>query len=243
MQDHEPSTSIWPEDLADGQLPGEPASSWPRHFLSSSTEGLVLREPFAYRARAILLCAMALVASFGLGWAGGLNWPEFVHRSGPRAAAQKQTPSSRTSETRSRIDGVRKATSTSALLTPSGASTAGSAGEGSSVRSPSLSAGGAHRSTDWTGSISPAAQANTSPTAVAVTVREPLVSVPETKPTTIPGWTIIEVRDGAAVLEGPDGVHVATRGETIPGLGHVDSIVRWGNRLIVATTHGLISTP
>jgi hypothetical protein len=29
----------------------------------------------------------------------------------------------------------------------------------------------------------------------------------------------------------------------VPGVGKVDSIVRWGNRWIVATTRGLISTP
>jgi hypothetical protein len=28
----------------------------------------------------------------------------------------------------------------------------------------------------------------------------------------------------------------------VPGIGRVDSIVRWGNRWMVATTRGLIST-
>jgi|GEM_PF-1093085 len=242
MQDHEPSTSIWSGDLADGQLPGTSTSSYPRDFLSSNAEGLVLREPFADRARAILLPAVALVASFGVGLAGGLNWPEFANRFGLSAVAQKETSLSRTSETRSsaRIEGVRKTASTSALRTLSGASAVGSAGES---RSPAPSAGDAHRSADRTGTIPSATQKSTNPNAVAVAVREPLVPAPETRPATIPGWTIVEVRDGAAVLEGPDGIHVATRGETIPGLGHVDSIVRWGDRLIVATTHGLISTP
>jgi hypothetical protein len=69
-----------------------------------------------------------------------------------------------------------------------------------------------------------------------------LVPVPETRPTTIEGWTVREVVGGTAVLEGPDGVWRAARGETVPGLGRVDSIVRWGNRWIVATSRGLIST-
>ena len=66
--------------------------------------------------------------------------------------------------------------------------------------------------------------------------------VPETRPTTIEGWTIREVNGGTAVLEGPNGVWKATRGDTVPGVGKIDSIVRWGNRWIVATSKGLIST-
>jgi hypothetical protein len=32
------------------------------------------------------------------------------------------------------------------------------------------------------------------------------------------------------------------RGDTVPGVGTVDSIVRWGNRWIVVTSSGLIAT-
>src|SRR5262249_42328892 len=73
--------------------------------------------------------------------------------------------------------------------------------------------------------------------------RPKLTPTPETRPTTIHGWTLREVANGAAVLEGPNGVWRATPGQTLPGVGRVDSIVRWGNRLIVATSRGLISTP
>jgi hypothetical protein len=66
--------------------------------------------------------------------------------------------------------------------------------------------------------------------------------VPETKPTTIEGWTVRDVVDGTAVLEGPDGIWKAVRGDMVPGLGRVDSIVLWGNRWIVATSKGLITT-
>jgi len=52
----------------------------------------------------------------------------------------------------------------------------------------------------------------------------------------------IERDDGAAVIEGPNGVWKVMAGQTVPGVGRVDSIVRWGNRLIVATSRGLIST-
>jgi hypothetical protein len=67
-------------------------------------------------------------------------------------------------------------------------------------------------------------------------------AVPETRPTTIEGWTIREVNGGTVVLEGPNGVWKATRGDTVPGVGKIDSIVRWGSRWIVATSRGLIST-
>jgi hypothetical protein len=77
----------------------------------------------------------------------------------------------------------------------------------------------------------------------ASVAREPMVPVAETKPTTIEGWTVLDVRGGTAVLEGPDGVLTAARGDTVPGIGRIDSIVRWGNRWIVATANGLIATP
>jgi hypothetical protein len=88
-------------------------------------------------------------------------------------------------------------------------------------------------------SLDPAStQATTPPIA-----REPMVPVAETKPTTIEGWTVLDVRGGTAVLEGPDGIRTAARGDTVPGIGRIDSIVRWGNRWIVATANGLIATP
>jgi hypothetical protein len=71
----------------------------------------------------------------------------------------------------------------------------------------------------------------------------PTQPYPETRPTTIAGWALIEVVDGMAVVQGPSGVWRVRHGDTVPGVGKVDSIVRWGNRWIVATTRGLISTP
>jgi hypothetical protein len=66
---------------------------------------------------------------------------------------------------------------------------------------------------------------------------------PETRPETIEGWTVRDVSGGTAVLEGPDGVWRAMRGDTVPRVGRVESIVRWGSRWIVVTSSGLISTP
>jgi len=80
------------------------------------------------------------------------------------------------------------------------------------------------------------------PTAADVQPRAKLTATPETRPTTIEGWTVREVRNGTAILEGPNGVWRATTGETVPGVGRVDSVVRWGDRWIVATSRGLITT-
>jgi hypothetical protein len=70
-----------------------------------------------------------------------------------------------------------------------------------------------------------------------------LAPVPETPPTTIPGWIVHEVTNGTAVVQGPNGTWRVARGDVLPGAGRVDSIVRWGNRWIVSTNRGLISTP
>jgi hypothetical protein len=216
MQDREPSTleSIWSGNVVAGQWREQRVSLW--NFLKSDRdEVLVVREPFGDRARAVVLVAAALVASFGLGWAGGLNWPQFASELGLAVVAQKETPSPRISEARpgGRTEGPRKT-----------ASAADPAIVGSIPKPSAL--------------LRPAA----SP-AAAIATRQPLVAAPETRPATIPGWTVVDVRDGTAVLEGPDGIRMAARGDTIPGIGRVESIVRWGSRWVIATAGGLIATP
>jgi hypothetical protein len=229
MQDREPSTveSILSGNVVAGQWREQRASLW--NFVKPDRdEVLVVREPFGDRARTALLVTVAAVASFGLGWAGGLNWPQFASTLDPVAVAQIETPSPRIAEARSssRIEGTRKAASASdspAIV-------------GSIPKPSALLPGGARPS------ASPASQANASPSAAAVAMRQPLVAAPETRPATIPGWTVVDVRDGTAVLEGPDGIRMAARGDTIPGIGRVESIVRWGNRWVIATASGLIAT-
>ena len=71
----------------------------------------------------------------------------------------------------------------------------------------------------------------------------PPVPVPDTRPTTIDGWVLREVVNGTAVLEGPNGISRVRRGDMVPGVGQVVDIFSWGNRMIVATSKGLISTP
>src|SRR6188768_2687591 len=109
MQDREPSTfEIW----SGNQVGDQPASL--RNFLTADRDGVLLvREPFGARARPALLVAAALVVSFGLGWAGGLSWPQFASELGLVEVAQKEAPSPRMSEARSsgKIEGARKTAS------------------------------------------------------------------------------------------------------------------------------------
>ena len=187
-------------------------------------EVLALLKPSSDRKRTIVLVGSALVAGLGLGWACGANVATF------NSIAQTETPSRRVPEIKSsgKSDGARRTASTSGLQTPAGGAVfpAGAKTEAASPGGPRFSADPA------------STQANTPPIA-----REPMVPVAETKPTTIEGWTVLDVRGGMAVLEGPDGVRTAARGDTVPGIGRIDSIVRWGNRWIVATANGLIATP
>jgi hypothetical protein len=66
---------------------------------------------------------------------------------------------------------------------------------------------------------------------------------PESKPETLSGWTVREVNGNTAILDGPERSFKAVRGDIVPGVGRLESIVRWGDRWIVATESGLISTP
>jgi hypothetical protein len=117
--------------------------------------------------------------------------------------------------------------------------------QGSSASTIAATTGSAHeaskRGRQTTDSLLTRQAASAPPTVVERNTKP--APVPETKPTTIEGWTIRQVNGGTAVLEGPNGVWNARQGDAIPGVGKVESIVRWGNRWIVATSRGLISTP
>ena len=70
----------------------------------------------------------------------------------------------------------------------------------------------------------------------ASTQDQSMLARPETTPTTITDWTLREVTNGMAVLQGPTGILRVTRGDTVPGLGKITSIVRWGKGWVVATS-------
>jgi len=212
-------------------LSGNAVGGWPSnsrvYFNSDGDDMLVVRGSSQARARTAALIAVAVVASFGLGWAGALNWPQLAHMAGLEAILPHGAPPPRVAEARSggKVEGARKVAAASDAPAIVG-----------SISKPSTLSPAVARS-----NANAASQVNVS-AAAALAIRPVLAAPPETKPTTIAGWTVVDVRDGTAVLEGPDGIKMAARGDAVPGLGRIDSIVRWGNRWIVATANGLIAT-
>jgi hypothetical protein len=62
-----------------------------------------------------------------------------------------------------------------------------------------------------------------------------------TAETKIPNWSLREVIDGTAILQGPRGIIGVSTGDLIPGVGRVQSIAKKSGRWIVATSKGVIS--
>ncbi len=222
-------------DEGSSEVITQPATGEPRDFSSpNGDEILALLKPDGDRKRTIWPVASALVAGFALGWAGGFSWYGPANISALNPITQTETPAHRVAETRlgGKIEGARKTTSTLGLRTPSGATQISPVGASVSAKPLAAASGGAQLSVE---------QADMTPTG-SIAPKGPMTPAPETGPTTIEGWTVLDVRGGTAVLGGPDGVRMAKRGDTVPGIGRIDSIVRWGNRWIVATARGLIAT-
>jgi len=184
----------------------------------------------------VALVGCAVFAGLGLGLTSGFNWSSFlgndsapvqpdIRTDAPASAGNNGVGTGRASEIR-KIAAVMP-TSIGPGLESSQAGFSSTASKGSissAARQNAVSSGPA------TASVQHRAK---------ITTRQP---TPETKPITIEGWRVREVVGATAVLEGPGGIWRATRGDTVPGVGKVASIVRWGNRWIVATSRGLIST-
>lgn len=204
---------------------------------SNRDEILALLAPNSHSKLTIWLVLAALAGGFGLGWAGAWYGPATI--SALNRVAQIDTAGRRMPDTKSggKVESARKIGSASATRTQLGS------GQPSTF-SASLAPKPRVRTLSGAQSAEPSSpvEADMSVTD-SLPSSEPLLPVPETKPTTIVGWTVLDVRGGTAVLEGPDGIRMAARGDLVPGVGRIDSIVRWGNRWIVATGHGLISTP
>jgi hypothetical protein len=228
----------------------KPAPGWDEIDVAGRDE-FVARAPSAViRAFRPAVVAGGLVVALALGWAGG--WGSY-HAFTPAPAS---LPLERTSVADCALGSGqdsgcaaaksdREAAQAAAPLQKAAVPAANGAGRGHELAraAPQQAAPPPTRDT------STAQPAAASPTTTGAVSRERArmsprpVPVPETRPTTIEGWTVREVVGGTVVLDGPDGVWRAARGETVPGVGRVDSIVRWGNRWIVATSKGLISTP
>ncbi len=220
-------------DVTSNQPPSPPASMDSSHYHGPvREEALQLLNSGRDRARAIWFAAGALVMGFGLGWAGSSSWYGSSTVVATNPIAQKDT-SYRRPEMKSanKIESARKQT------------TLGN-GTNNSPKPQGLSNTAVPRPDRESSRTAAAAfPPDISLPTGSIAVREPILPAPETRPTTIVGWTIRDVRGGTVVLEGPDGIRTAVAGDTVPGVGRIDSIVRWGNRWIVATANGLIATP
>lgn len=169
------------------------------------------------RERALMVCSVAgaLLVGIGLGWAGCLGWNSSAVVVARAPVAQKAV---RQAEAKPKAESIRKqAPSVTASINASKAARV----EPDSPKSAAAILG---------------LPAMAEP-------RPQLMAAPETRPATIDGWSVLDVRGNTATLQGPDGVRTVNLGDTLPGIGRVDSIVRWGNRWIVATANGLIATP
>jgi hypothetical protein len=198
------------------------------------------------------IVAGALVAAVGLGWAGGWSAYRFLGLAPASTRAEHASDCRRYSDNKtvcatSKSD--RETLPAAANMPKLPARTGGVGGDEEPSRRTAQGGGvstntGALPNQKNASSTTSAASA----TSAAVASRDQLKSSPrfvpaaQTRPKTIERWRVREVTGGKVILEGPNGVFEATRGDTVPGIGRVDSIVRWGNHWIVATTRGLIST-
>lgn len=180
-------------------------------------EALLLLRPRRERFLTAGMVAAALLAGIALGWAGCLGWNgSAVVAAAPKDAAVRHADA----RLPRRSESIRKqAPSVTASINASRPASSAVRTEPDGPRSAAAILG------------------------LPAEPRPQLMPAPETRPATIDGWTVLDVRGQTAVLQGPDGVRTVSLGETLPGIGRIDSIVRWGNRWIVATASGLIATP
>src|SRR5260370_25494969 len=102
-------------DEGSSEVITQPVTRKPWDFSSpNGDEILALLKPDGDRKRTNWLVAGALVAGFGLGWAGGFSWYGPATISALNPITQTETPSHRIGETKlgGKIEGARKATST-----------------------------------------------------------------------------------------------------------------------------------
>jgi hypothetical protein len=215
----------------------EPASAWDEVRAPDHDEFVVATPSAVIRAFRPAVVAAALVAALALGWAGGWGSYHILARA-PAPAPLKHVSAADCASDSSAEAACAAAKSDRELVTATvntqkpAAAAANRVGRGHEPPRAAPAQQTASKDSIQN-ALAAAERAKSSPR---------LVPVPETRPTTIEGWTVREVVGGTVVLEGPDGVWRAARGDTVPGVGRVDSIVRWGNRWIVATSSGLIST-
>ena len=190
----------------------------PRDFSSPDRDEFLSLDPNGDRKRTMGLVAGALVAGIGLGWLAFI-W------SVPQIAAldpslrKKQLPSIPETKAAGKTEGFRKSTSTSGLQAPQGGSAVSAAG--ASIAAKPLAR---HRPEGLTCLPTRRVQPRRlsgkhQRTRRFVAVREPMVAAPETRPTTIEGWTVLDVRGGRLFSKGPMGSGWQHAAKQCPGSG------------------------
>jgi hypothetical protein len=94
------------------------------------------------------------------------------------------------------------------------------------------------------------AQAQPTPAVAAVASQEVTGSIAAKPPAapqpevgrlpTVEGWTLRDVEDGVALIEGKRGRIEVYPGDNVPGLGRIDAVRRQDGRWVVVTSRGLI---
>lgn len=177
----------------------------------------------------VWVIGIALFIAFGLGWAGGSYSDRFLTVAVEKKSATPPASPESTS-TKSRVNSTIAASEAPRPgKGPTGTTITADRAQ-SPVNPPRLSA-------PTSDQISSLLQER--PSAPQPAVRTPAL---ETRPPTIAGWTVRDVQSGRATLEGPGGVWTAAIGDSVPGVGKVESIVLWGGYWVVATSRGLIAT-
>ena len=182
----------------------------------------------------------ALIMVLGIGWIGGFSSNHFLRHSPvstpieQKLKSSSQIPGSE-NQTKSVIPAATRRDVPPGV--PNTGKIASAAGNGIAGRD-ELTQSIEQVLTAPTTKASAAAQQNTtkSDTASAAIARQAKIlpkpmPVPETKPTTIKGWRVRDVVDGTAILEGPNGISKAARGDMVPGLGRVELYCFMGQSL------------
>ena len=94
---------------------------------------------------------------------------------------------------------------------------------------PPAAAAAAVAAKETTGSISPP------PAAAAAAPKVEVARLP-----TVEGWSLRDVADGGALIEGRQGIFEVYAGDPVPGLGRIDAIRRQDGHWVVVTSKGLI---
>ena len=97
-----------------------------------------------------------------------------------------------------------------------------------------VAAAPAASTTEVTGSI---AQKQAAAPAVPMVLGTPPTTL---KPPVVPGFVLRRVYDGAALIEGRDGMIEVEPGMVAPGLGRVEAIKREDGRWVVVTARGIV---